>query len=92
MQMKVICEKVIGGVTRLMNITTADGIDVGSFLRVTPGVGKPFWCWPTIPGGKVVACDFTNAPVVTSDSAVNNSLIAGITVEPLDVLTYDPPL
>ncbi|WP_316977274.1 hypothetical protein [Shumkonia mesophila] len=92
MQMKVICEKEISGVMRLLNITTATGIDVGAFLRTTPGVGMPFWCWPTIPGGRVVATDFTDAPIVTSDAATNNQLIAAITATPQEVLTYDPPL
>ncbi|WP_316979901.1 hypothetical protein [Shumkonia mesophila] len=92
MDMKVVCEITIGGVTIIRHYTTAAGVNVGSVLRNIPGVGKPFWAWPTIPAGQVVGADFTGAPVVSSDPAANNAAIAAITALPEDVLIYDPPL
>jgi hypothetical protein len=88
---KLICEKVINGETTLLNATTAAGV-VATLVKTTPGVGNPFWYWPSIPAGKVVACDFTDAPIATGDTATNTSLIAAITKTPQEVLIYDPPL
>ncbi len=85
---KLICEKVINGETTLLNATTAEGV-VGQLVKVTPGVGKPFWYWPSIPAGKVIAVDFTNAPIATNDAATNNALAAAITELPGSVLTYE---
>lgn len=88
---------------KLVGETTVNGEDVvkvattlqGSApytVRTFPGVGKPFWYWNTIPAGKVVGADFTNAPVANSDVNVNAANISAITVKPEDVLIYDPPL
>lgn len=85
---KLICEKVINGETTLLNVTTAAGV-VGALVKTTPGVGKPFWYWASIPTGKVIAADFTNAPIATNDTATNNALAAAITALPEDVLTYE---
>jgi hypothetical protein len=84
---KLICEKVINGETMLLNATTAAGV-VPTLLKTTPGVGKPFWYWPSIPAGTIAAVDFTNAPIVSSDKAANQAAMDSITVEPTDVLTY----
>ena len=86
---KLICEKVVNGETMLLNVTTAAGV-VPTLLKATPGVGKPFWYWPSIPAGTLLAADFTNAPTVSSDKAVNQAAMDAIEVEPADVLTYQP--
>lgn len=84
---KLICEKIINGETTLLNVTTAAGV-VPTLLKTTPGVGKPFWYWPTIPTGTVIAADFTNAPIVSADKTANQAAMDAITAEPADVLTY----
>lgn len=86
---KLICEKVINGETMLLNVTTAAGV-VPQLLKTTPGVGKPYWYWPSIPAGSIVAVDFTNAPIASADKVANQAAIEGITAEPADVLTYLP--
>ncbi len=88
---KLICEKLVSGEMMLLNMTTVPGI-APTLVKTTPGVGKPFWYWETIPAGKVVGADFTNAPVATSDIATNAALIAAIAARPEEVLVYDPPL
>lgn len=88
---RLVCEVNIGGEDQLKVLTTASGINVGNFVKSVPGVGKPFWYWPSIPAGKVIAADFTNAPIVTSDASVNNANIAAITATPGEVLTYETP-
>lgn len=52
--------------------------------------GKPFYAWASIPAGQVIACDFTNAPIGTTNLATNAQLIADITATPEQVLTYAP--
>lgn len=84
---KLICEKTVNGETTLLNVTTAAGV-VPTLLKTTPGVGKRFWFWPSIPAGVVIAADFSNAPIVSSDKNVNQSLIDAIAIEPQEVLTY----
>ena len=84
---KLICEKVINGETMLLNVTTAAGV-VPQLLKTTPGIGKPYWFWPSLPAGTVVAADFTNAPIASSDKAANQAAIDAIDVDPADVLTF----
>lgn len=84
---KMICEQNINGEDVLRNITTAAGV-APVLAKTVPGVGKPFWYWPTIPAGTVVGCDFTEAPIATNDTATNAALIAAITKTPAEVLTY----
>lgn len=91
-QMKLVCEKTINGVTQVVLATTPVG-NQGSYVKSIAGVGNPFWMWNavTVPAGqRVVGCDFTNAPIVNSDAAVNNTAIAAITATPEDVLTFGP--
>lgn len=85
---KLVCEITLNGVDTLVALTTAPSVNLGSFVKIRPGVGKPFWYWDSIPSGTLAACDFSNAPVVSTDVAANNAAIAAIDVEPLDVLTY----
>lgn len=85
---KLVCEITIGGVDTLVALTTAPSVNLGSFVKIKPGVGKPFWYWSSIPSGTLAACDFSAAPVVVADVATNNANIAAITTAPEDVLTY----
>jgi hypothetical protein len=85
---KLVCEITINGEDTLVALTTAPSVNLGSFVKIKPGVGKPFWYWASIPSGTLAACDFTNAPVVVSDIATNNANIAAITAAPEDVLNY----
>lgn len=85
--MKLVCEKPVNGVDTLMVITTAQG-NQGLYVKILVPAGKPYWIWDSVPPGDVIGCDFTGAPIVSSDVAVNNANIAAITAEPEDVLTY----
>lgn len=87
---KLVCEVRINGEDVVKALTTATGINVGNFVKTVPGVGKPFWYWPSIPAGTVIAADFTNAPIVSTDAAANNAAIAAITATPEEVLVYTP--
>jgi hypothetical protein len=86
---KLICEKEINGETVLLNLTTAAGV-AAALVKSTPGVGKSYWYWPSMPAGQVIAADFTGAPVATADTATNSAAIAAITATPEEVLTYAP--
>jgi len=86
--MKLVCNKTLNGNTFLAVVTTANG-NQGLFVKSIAGVGNPYWIWPSIPTGKVIAADFTNAPIVDADPAVNNVNIAAITATPEEVLTYE---
>lgn len=85
--MKVFWEEAGG---TLKSATAATGGEA-TFVKIKCN-GKPFFCWPSVPPGTVIACDFTNAPIGTGDVAANAALIAAIQATPESVLTYDPPL
>lgn len=87
---KLVCEQTVNGEQVLRNITTAAGV-VGTLVKTTPGVGKPFWYWPTLPAGKIIGADFTNAPIASEDAATNNAAAAGITTPADAVLIFDAP-
>lgn len=78
MSMKVICEKTVLGVTAVRVITTPVNGDQGVYIRSLVGVGKPYWVWATIPAGTVIGADFTDAPICSNDSTINNATIADI--------------
>jgi hypothetical protein len=84
---KLICEELYNGEIVLRSYTTTLGM-AAVFMKSHPGVGKPFWCWDTIPAGKVIGADFANAPLVTNDTQQNIALIDAITAQPQDVLIY----
>lgn len=86
---KLICEQNIGGEDVIRSITTAAGV-APTLVKTIPGVGKPFWYWPTIPAGTVIGADFSGAPMVSDDTATNSASIAAITAQPGDVLIYAP--
>lgn len=90
---KLICEKTISGVTAVRSFTTAYG-DQGPIIKTIVGVGNPYWIWSSIPAGKVIGADFTNAPICSSDVAVNTANAAPLladppSVDPMDVLIYE---
>ncbi len=94
-KMKVICTALVGGVERLVVLTTVANIDVGAFLiNYRPGVGQPFYVWPSLPHNNPIACDFTSAPIVNADASVNNTAIDAMQangsspINPEDVLTW----
>lgn len=86
-QVKVIFEKVINGTITLVNVTTPAG-DQGAYVLQLVKTGNRFWAWPTIPAGKIIACDFNDAPVCGATASDNNTLIAGIVTRPEDVLIF----
>lgn len=87
---KLVCNMTINGEESLRVLTTAAGV-VPRLVKTTPGVGKPYWYWPSIsvPAGQsVIAADLTNAPIATSSEADNAAAIAAITAAPEDVLVF----
>lgn len=87
---KLVCEININGEDVVKVLTTAPNLDLGAFVKnIRPGVGKPFWYWPTIPAGTVVSADFTDAPIVSESASANNAAISAITADPADVLIYE---
>lgn len=87
-QMIVVYERFLGGSMRLIKATTVAG-DQGLRVKQLVPDGSPYWAWPSVPSGRVIACDFTNAPLCSQDIAVNNANIGNITIDPMDVLTYE---
>jgi hypothetical protein len=88
--MKLICEMEVRGEQRLVVLTTASTADHGELVKNRPGVGKPYWIFSTIPDGKVIACDFTDAPLVVEDASVNQYNIDQMpATPPLGLLTYE---
>lgn len=86
-EMKVVYEKVLAGQLRLVTATTPAG-NQGEYVKALVGPGNRFWAWPNIPAGRVIGCDFNDAPIWHEDAAQNNILIDSITVNPTNVLTY----
>jgi hypothetical protein len=78
---KVICEEVVGGETIVRSYTTSAGA-AAAFVKIKPGVGKSFWCWPSVPTGTIIGADFTGAPVATANVVENQTLIDAITAAP----------
>ena len=85
---KVFCEELVNGVMTLRNYTVVNGVEA-YFVKVHPGPGKPFWCWPSIQTGKIIGCDFTYAPFTTDNVAQNQASIGAITTQPAEVLIYE---
>lgn len=72
----------------LLNVTTAAG-NQGAIVKQIVPAGNPFWWFASIPAGKVIAADFTDAPIRSDNVDTNNASIAAITVTPEEVLTYE---
>ena len=90
---RLVCEKTIGGVTAVRVFTTVSGPQ-GAIIRQIVGAGNPYWIWNSIPSGKVIGADFTDAPIASSDVATNNTNAAPLlatppSVDPVDVLIYE---
>lgn len=83
-------ELLINGVMTeiLLNVTTATG-NQGAIVKQLVPVGNPFWWFVSIPSGKVIAADFTDAPIRSDNADTNNASIAAIAVTPEEVLTYE---
>ncbi len=86
--MQLICVKKVLGVDQLINLTTAPGLNFGSFVKSTPGVGKQYLVFNSlnvpIPGWKIAAADFTaaNAPTAKIDVAANNADVQAMIANP----------
>ena len=89
---KVFYEETVNGETIVRNYTT--GLNALPFaLPVRPGVGKQFWAWPAVTDSfHVIACDFTDAPIVSATPSVNLATYNSITVLPEDVLMWSTPV
>jgi hypothetical protein len=88
---KLICEIMMNGALVVKSLTTVSDAITPILVKTTPGVGKPYWYWPTIPAGTVIGADFTNAPIASAVTQENVDAIAAITALPQDVLVYAPP-
>jgi hypothetical protein len=89
---KLICVKTIGGVEALRVFTTVAG-QQGAIIKQIVPLGTPYWIFSSIPAGTVVAADFTDAPLCSSDVSENNANAAPLlavppSVDPATVLTY----
>lgn len=89
---KLICVKTIGGVEALRVFTTVSGSQGAIIKQIVP-IGTPYWIFNSIPAGTVIAADFTDAPIASTDIAVNNANAAPLlatppSVDPATVLTY----
>ncbi|HVL74229.1 MAG TPA: hypothetical protein VM434_20335 [Beijerinckiaceae bacterium] len=86
--MKMVCE--VKGAARVVTTVSNDPAVLGSQVRQVPGVGQPFWMWLTLPAGTLMGADFTGAPVVSSDAAVNAAAIQAMLDSPpsQDVLIW----
>lgn len=87
--MKLICTVKKRGVDTFAVMVTADNTDHATFVKVIPGVGKPFLLFATLPDGNPSAANFANAPLVSNDTAANQAAIdAMLTDPPWDDLIY----
>lgn len=84
---KLIYPETVGGVDYIRSWTCVPGTE-GTIVKTRPGVGKPFWVWPSIPTGQIIAVDMTDAPLATANASTNNESIAAITATPEEKLTY----
>lgn len=76
------------GEDALRVFTTPSGPQ-GAYVKSIVPVGQPYWVFPSIPPGKVIAADFTAAPISAATASQNNINIANISAQPEDVLTYE---
>jgi hypothetical protein len=81
--MKIVCNSF-----NKVTVWTTFSADIPAAVKQIVGVGNPYWAWASIPAGKVIGADFTNAPICSSDLTQIASDIAAITALPNDVLTY----
>jgi hypothetical protein len=91
---KLVCEINVGGNDVAKALTTGSS-QVGTFVKTTPGIGKPFFYFNSIavPPGKSInniAVDFSTAPVVVDDAAANNAAAAdcAANIDPASVISF----
>lgn len=89
MEMNLLCIVKKRGVDTFAVNMTAANTDHAAFVRNIPGVGKPFLLFATLPDGNPGSADFTNAPIVNADPAVNQAAIDDMLANPpWDALNY----
>lgn len=86
--MWIVCHIKINGVDSPRKLLVASSADPGAAVKIRPGVGKPYWAWHSMPVGAIESVDFTDAPIVSTDTQVNNENIANIEVSPEDVIVF----
>lgn len=79
---KLVCEILVNGEMQTKVLTTASTTDVAAFVKLKPGVGKPFYYFNAL-SGSVLAADYEGAPLVSADVAENRTAI--------DAMLADPP-
>jgi len=87
---KLVCEILVNGEMQTKTLTTASTTDMGSFVKLKPGVGKPFYYFNSLPG-TVLAADYEGAPVVSEDATANRAVINEMLANPgpyLEKLTF----
>lgn len=94
---KLIFEALQNGETINKLITTNPSLNVGNSVLTRPGVGNPFWFFPSIPTNPdplnmVMVVDYSEAPIVDPSATTNNANIAAITVAASDVISYAPKI
>lgn len=95
---KLVCEITINGSPTLKALTSTSNLDsVANAIKTTPGVGKPFLFFNSLPQpGHPTLCDFDLHPdwagfgnLVTSNNADNRAMIDAMLLNPpLDALTW----
>lgn len=85
---RLVCKMTINGEESLRVITTPNSAVVADLVKRYPGVGKPWWYWPSIPAGTVIGADFEGAPIASSNSVENAEALAAITATPEEKLIY----
>lgn len=86
--MRVVCMVSVSGQDVLKVFTTAPNVNIGEYVKLRPGIGKPVFVWDSLPAPNPTSCDFADAPIVVADAAENQANIDAITVNPSDVLTW----
>lgn len=94
---KLVAEIMINGVPTLKALASTSNLNaVALAVKTTPGIGKPFLFFDTLPPGQPTLCDFDLHPdwaghgnLVTSDTATNRAMIdAMLASPPTDALTW----
>ena len=87
--MNLLCIAKKRGVDTFMVQLTAQNANHAEFVKNMPGVGKPFLLFASLPDGPPTSANFTNAPVVSSDTSANQAAIDAMLADPpWDALTY----
>lgn len=79
---KLVCEILVNGELQTKTLTTASTADIASFVKMRPGVGRPFYYFASLPSTPLAA-DYEGAPIVSENVAENKAAI--------DAMLADPP-